>query len=142
MTNPNSAAELLFHLQALLSRHLIHVSSNLQSRSEIAPGSITSSCNISRLIGEDIFNTPVDATYFDAEIGVDTKEGKRFSFSMQLGYDRQTWILKADVSEIEQHGGTVRSSNPQVSSPNLTEITEAADSACEWLIARASDFQF
>lgn len=54
----------------------------------------------------------------------------------------QIWSLLADISEIEQYGGTVRTSFPKVSSPNLTEIVSAAEPACDWLIARATDFDF
>lgn len=142
MSNSQNTAVLLLHFLALLSQRLAAVSSNLHKRNEINPHSIASSRDFSRFIGEDIFSTPLDQTDFDAEIACETKEGVRFSFAIQLRYVNQTWTLEADISEIQQHGGTVRSSFPEISSPNLTEIVSAAEPACDWLVARATDFDF
>ena len=138
----SNTAELLFQLQALICQRLHEVYRDLHKRNEIDPASIITSCTISRFIGEDIFSTAVDQTNFDAEVAVDTKQSTRFSFAIQLRCENQIWTLVADISEIQQYGGTVRSSSPTASSPNLPEIVSAATAACDWLVSRATDFDF
>ena len=142
MQTPQNTAERLFHLQALISRKLSDVAKALEMRAEVKQKSLTPWTGISRWIGEDIFNNRVDQTDFDGEVALDTNAGVPFSFSIRLRYETRTWTIEAEVSEIEEFGGTDRCRFPELSSTNLEEISAAAMAACEWLTARATDFDF